>query len=135
VHTYVPLIARSLIGLIFVLSGLTKLTGFQATQEHMATHGIPIPALFLVGAIVVEIVGGVSVILGLWARVGAAILFLFLIPATLIFHTDFGQQSQVIMFLKNLAIMGGLLLVAVYGVGPYTLRSSRWPGMTKASTV
>jgi putative oxidoreductase len=120
-----PLLGRVLLGLIFVMSGITKITGFEATQQQMAAQGMPLTALFLVGAIVVEIVGGLSVILGLWARAGAAALFLFLIPATLIFHTDFGQRTQVIMFLKNLSIMGGLLFVMAFGSGAYRIRSLR----------
>lgn len=122
-RSYLPLIARILLGLIFVMSGFSKITGFDGTQEYMASNGIPMTAIFLVGAIAVEILGGLSVILGLWARAGAATLVLFLIPATLIFHTDFSQQTQMIMFLKNLSIMGGLLLVTAYGSGDYSLRS------------
>jgi putative oxidoreductase len=122
-RSYVPLIARTLLGLIFVMSGITKITGFEGTQQYMASHGIPLTAVALVGAIVVEILGGLSIILGLWARAGAAALFLFLIPATLIFHTDFSQQTQMIMFLKNLSIMGGLLLVIAFGSGTYRIRS------------
>ena len=124
-RSYVPLLGRILLGLIFVMSGLTKITGFEATQQQMAAQGMPLTAVFLVGAIVVEVLGGLSVILGLWARGGAAALILFLIPATLIFHTDFSQQTQVIMFLKNLSIMGGLLLVTAFGSGPYRIRSLR----------
>jgi putative oxidoreductase len=122
-RSYLPLLARILLGLIFVMSGLTKITGFEATQQQMAAQGMPLTAFFLVGAIVVEILGGLSVILGLWARAGAAALFLFLIPATLIFHTDFSQQTQMIMFLKNLSIMGGLLLVMAFGSGTYRIRA------------
>jgi putative oxidoreductase len=122
-RSYVPLLARVLLGLIFVMSGVSKVTGFEGTHQYMASHGIPLTALFLVGAIVLEILGGLSVILGLWARAGAVLLTLFLIPATLIFHTDFSQQTQLIMFLKNLSIMGGLLLVVAHGAGPYALRT------------
>lgn len=122
-RSYVPLVARILLGLIFVMSGMSKISGFEGTQQHMASHGIPATAFFLVGAIVVEILGGLSVILGLWARAGATVLFVFLIPATLIFHTDFSQQTQMIMFLKNLSIMGGLLFVVAFGSGPYRIRS------------
>ncbi|MFB6248545.1 MAG: DoxX family protein [Salinibacter sp.] len=122
-RSYVPLLGRVLLGLIFVMSGLTKITGFEATQQQMAAQGMPLTAVFLVGAIAVEVLGGLSVILGLWARVGAAALFLFLIPATLIVHTDFSQQTQLIMFLKNLSIMGGLLLVTTFGSGPYRIRA------------
>jgi putative oxidoreductase len=122
-RSYIPLIARVLLGLIFVMSGFSKITGFESTQQHMASHGIPLTAVALVGAIVIEILGGLSVILGLWARAGAISLVLFLIPATLIFHTDFGDQTQMIMFLKNLSIMGGLLLVTAYGSGEYSICS------------
>ena len=122
-RSYVPLFARVLLGLIFVMSGITKITGFEGTQQYMASHGIPLTAVFLVAAIVVEILGGLSVILGLWARAGAAMLVLFLIPATVIFHTEFGQRTQMIMFLKNLSIMGGLLLLMVHGTKQYALRT------------
>lgn len=122
-RSYIPLIARSLLGLIFVMSGFNKIVGFEDTQQYMASHGMPLTATLLVGAIVVEILGGLSVILGLWARVGAIALMVFLIPATLIFHTDFADQTQLIMFLKNLSIMGGLLLLTAFGSGEYSIRS------------
>jgi putative oxidoreductase len=122
-RSYLPLIARVLLGLIFVMSGFTKITGFEGTQQYMASHGLPLTSVLLVGAIAVEILGGLSVILGLWARIGAAALFVFLIPATLTFHTDFSQQTQMIMFLKNLSIMGGLLLVVAFGSGTYHLQA------------
>lgn len=126
-RSYVPLVARLLLGLIFVMSGISKITGFEGTQQYMASHGIPLTAFFLVAAIVVEILGGLSVILGLWARAGATVLCLFLIPATLIFHTDFSQQTQLIMFLKNISIMGGLLFVVAFGSGPYRIRALDLP--------
>jgi len=115
---YLPLIGRILLGLIFVMSGFNKITGFDGTQQYMASYGMPMTSLLLVGAIAVEIVGGLFVIFGVFPRLGAAALVLFLIPASLIFHTDFSEQTQLIMFLKNLSIMGGLLLVVAYGSGP-----------------
>ena len=122
-RSYLPLVARALLGLIFVMSGFNKISGFEGTQQYMASYGMPLTAVLLVGAIVVEILGGLSVILGLWARAGAVALVLFLIPATLILRTDFCDQTQLIMFLKNLSSMGGLLLVTAYGSGGYSLRS------------
>ncbi len=119
--TYAPLIGRVLLGLIFVMSGVNKITGFEGTQQYMASYGIPLTSVALIGAILVEILGGLSIIIGYKARWGALALFAFLIPATLIFHTDFSSQTQMIMFLKNLSIMGGLLLVATYGSGPLSV--------------
>lgn len=89
---YSPLVGRILLGLIFVLSGFNKITGFEGTQQHLASHGLPLTTLLLVGAIVLEIGGGVSLIVGLWPRIGAEILVFFVVPATAIFHTDFSQQ-------------------------------------------
>jgi putative oxidoreductase len=131
-RSYVPLLARVLLGLIFVMSGISKITGFEGTQQYMAAHGIPLTAVFLVAAIAVEILGGLSIILGVWARAGAAALVLFLIPATLIFHTEFGQRTQMIMFLKNLSIMGGLLLLIAHGTGRYALLSLDRPEKERA---
>lgn len=121
-RSYIPLLGRILLGLIFLMSAFSKITGFEGTQQYMASQGMPATAVFLVGAIVVELLGGASVILGLWPRVGAIALVLFLIPATLIFHTDFSDQTQMIMFLKNLSIMGGLLLLTAYGGGDYRIQ-------------
>lgn len=126
---YLTPVARTLLGLIFVVSGANKIAGFEGTQQYMAEYGLPVTGLLLVGAILVEVAGGLSIILGYGARIGAAVLILFLIPATLIFHTDFSQQTQVVMFLKNLSIMGGLLLVLAHGPGQYSLS----PGMNRGS--
>jgi putative oxidoreductase len=120
-RTYIPLLGRILLGLIFVMSGINKITGFEGTQQYMASKGMPATAILLVGAIIMEVLGGLSVILGYRGRLGAAALVLFLIPATLIFHTNFAEQTQMIMFLKNLSIMGGLLLVVAHGTGPYSI--------------
>ena len=88
------------------------------TQQYMAAHGMPFAGLFLIGAIILEIGGGLSVLLGYKARWGAIALVVFLIPTTLIFHTKFSEHLQVIMFMKNLAILGGLLMVSYFGPGP-----------------
>jgi putative oxidoreductase len=87
----------------------------------MASMGMPATEILLIGAILVEIGAGLSLILGYWTHVGSAILFLFMIPTTLIFHTEFSSRTQVIMFLKNLAMMGGLLYLYVWGPGRFSL--------------
>lgn len=120
-HSFVPVAGRVLLALIFFMSGVGKIGDFAGTQQYMAAFGMPLTALFLVGAIVFEIGGALSLMAGFKARWGALALIVFLIPATLIFHTDFADQQQVIQFLKNLAILGGLLMVVAYGAGPWSL--------------
>ncbi len=117
---YTPLVARTFLSIIFLRSGITKIFGFAGTQEYMASQGIPtgLTGVLLLAAIVLEILGGLSVLLGYRARWGAIALLVFLVPTTLIFHTDFADSMQVIQFLKNLAIVGGLLMIVSYGSGP-----------------
>ncbi len=115
---YVTLVGRVLIGLIFVMSGVSKIADPQGTQQYMAAMGITTATTFLyAGAVFVEVAGGLSVVLGVWAKWGAAALIVFMIPTTLMFHMNFGDQNQTIHFMKNLAMIGGLLYVATYGSG------------------
>jgi putative oxidoreductase len=123
VQKYVPLAGRILLSAIFISSGISKIFNWEGTAGYMQAQGMPLSPLFLLGAIGVEIVGGLSVLVGFFARLGALALFLFLIPTTLIFHAFWAvpeahQQIQMIMFMKNLAIMGGLLMVVAFGAGP-----------------
>ena len=91
------------------------------SEQYMAAYGVPAAGVLLVLSIIIEIFGGLSILLGFKAKWGAIALFIFLIPTTLIFHTEVTDQIQSIMLLKNFAIMGGLLMVANYGSGPYSL--------------
>jgi len=110
---------RVFLSLIFILSGLGKLFHFHDSTAMMAAKGMPAASLFLAGAITFEIVGGLSVLTGFKARWAALALVVFLIPTTLIFHNfwafqGMAQQEQMANFLKNISIMGGLLLLASY---------------------
>jgi uncharacterized membrane protein YphA (DoxX/SURF4 family) len=113
--------ARTFLTVIFLKSGIDKVLDPSAAQQYMAAHGIPLTGLFLVGAIIFELVGALSVLLGYKARWGAIALIVFLIPTTLIFHTKFFDPMQVGQLMKNLAILGGLAMVAYYGSGPVSL--------------
>ena len=123
------LVGRLLLSAIFILSGVTKFLSWEDTAGYMASQGIPNVNLLLPIAGAAEIAGGLSLALGWWARAGALGLFLFLIPATIVFH-DFWtlpaaeQQNQMQHFLKNLAIMGGLATVFAFGAGPMSF--DRW---------
>jgi putative oxidoreductase len=122
---YAAVLGRILLSLIFLLSGAMKIMHLSgmAAMLHMS------PAVLgLAGA--VELAGGLSLLLGLWSRVGALGLFIFLIPTTLMFHNFWAaapdhQQEQMAHFLKNLAIMGGLLMIAAYGPGPLSITPAR----------
>ena len=124
---YVPLLARILISQIFLMSTLHKIMDPAGTQQYMAAYGMPLTGFFLLGAIALELGGGLSVLLGYKARWGAIALVIFLIPTTLIFHTKFSDQVQAIMFMKNSAILGGLLMIACFGSGPMSLDTRAAP--------
>jgi putative oxidoreductase len=116
---YLVIFGRVLLSVIFLLSGLGKIIDWDSNTQVMASQGMPLIPLLLVGAILAELAGGLSVLLGWKARWGALLLFLYLIPTTVIFHdfwafTGTEMQTQLVNFLKNLSIMGGLLLVAAY---------------------
>ncbi|RAP32738.1 DoxX family protein [Candidatus Marinamargulisbacteria bacterium SCGC AG-439-L15] len=120
-----PLISRILIAIIFIFAGYGKIMDPMSTQAYMNTMGMGATTFFLVCAIIIEIVGGVSILLGYYTRIGALLLIIFLLPTTIIFHTDFSSQVQVIMFLKNLAIMGGLFSLLANGSGAYSIDEKR----------
>jgi putative oxidoreductase len=119
---YLPLIGRVLLGLIFLVSAVHKLADPHGTQQYMTMMGMTsMTTLFYVGAVAVELAGSLSLLLGYRARMGAWLLIAFMIPTTLIFHTQLADPNQFIHFLKNLAMMGGLLYVVQYGAGRYSI--------------
>ncbi len=121
-YNAIPLLGRVLLALIFVTSVSGKFgPGFTGTQQYMAAYGMSATAFWLMIGIILELGGAISVLLGVYARVGAGALILFLVPVTLIFHTNFSEQTQMIMFMKNVSITGGLLLLASFGAGEWAL--------------
>jgi len=125
VKTYGPLAGRILLALIFVISGYNKLVGFDGTVGYIASKGLPLPQLAAAAAIAIELVGGVLLVIGWQTRWAATAIFLFLIPTTLIFHPFWavaaGKQMEMIQFMKNLCIMGGMLYVMAFGAGPLSV--------------
>jgi len=105
-------IARVLLCLVFVHAVIGKLTGFAGVAGAIAAKGLPLAPLLLVAAMTLMVVGSALVISGWRARLGVVLLLLFLIPTTLIFHGDVADKMERIQLFKNLAIIGGLLLVA-----------------------
>ncbi len=117
------LFARFLIGQIFLLSGFFKITGYAATQGYMEAMGIP--GILLPLVIALEIGGGLTIMLGWKTRWNAAALAVFTLVAAVIFHRNFADHMQQIMFMKNLAITGGLLLLVVHGAGGFSWDNRR----------
>ena len=105
-------IARVLLCLVFIHAVIGKLTGFAGPAAAIAAKGLPLAPVLLVAAIVLMAVGSALVISGWRSRLGAILLLLFLVPTTLLFHGDVADAGERIQLFKNLAIMGGLLLVA-----------------------
>tara|TARA_Y100000589_G_scaffold290006_1_gene292443 strand:+ start:240 stop:632 length:393 start_codon:yes stop_codon:yes gene_type:complete len=113
----IPLVGRILLASIFLWSAIKSIRTFETTAEMMRSHGIVVPQLLLLGAIVFLLLGSIAVILGIKARWGAVLLILFLIPTTIIFHPPTGDEESLIHFMKNLGLMGGLLLIVTFGPG------------------
>lgn len=127
---WVPLAGRLALSAIFLLSAAGKITSWDGTAGYMASKGMPLVPFFLASAIVVELLGGLSVLLGYKARWGALALVGFLIPVSLIFHNFWAfdgmqRQMEMIGFLKNVAIAGGLLTVVAHGAGAISVDNKR----------
>ncbi|MDX1488587.1 MAG: DoxX family protein [Acidiferrobacterales bacterium] len=120
------LLGRVLLAYIFVVAGFGKIGRFSDTAAYMASKGLPISEVLLVATIVIELIGGLMIALGWKARWAALAIFVFLIPTTLVFHAFWAVdpeqvRAQTIQFNKNLAIMGGMLYIAIVGSGRYGL--------------
>lgn len=119
----IPLIGRILLAAVFVTSGLNKLgDGFAQTQQYMQANGMGFTAFWLTIGIILELVGAVSVIFGIYPRIGALMLLAFLVPVTFIFHNVLADQSEMIPFMKNMSMNGGLLVLAWSGGGDWVIR-------------
>jgi putative oxidoreductase len=119
----IVLLARLFLAHIFLLAGFGKITGYAGTQGYMESMGVPGALLLLV--IVLEIGGGLALIVGLFTRWAALALALFCVAAAVIFHRNFADQMQMIMFMKNFAMAGGLLLLYVHGGGAFSIDARR----------
>ena len=132
-HRYGPLAGRILIAFIFIFAGIGKLTGFGGTVAYIASKGLPLPQLAAIAAIIVELGGGILLVAGWKARWAAAAMLVFTAMTALIFHDFWAAapdqaQNQMIHFMKNISMMGGLLYVVVYGVGPISVGRERQSG-------
>lgn len=132
----VPLIGRILICPVFIISGVSKVIFFSMMTGVVAAAHLPLPKVSLVCAMTIEILGGLAILTGFHTKVTAWIVFLFLIPTTLLFHNFWAMQGPARQgnmgeFEKNLAIMGGLLILATFGPGAFSLDFARSRGIAK----
>jgi putative oxidoreductase len=112
--------------ILFILSGVGKMAAPAATQGYIASLGLPSPLLALVIAIAVELGGGILLAIGYRTRIVSLGLVAFTVATALLFHNNLADQMQMIQFLKNLAITGGLLQIAAFGAGPLSLDGRRF---------
>ena len=117
---YLPLSARICLCLIFLKAGISHILGYSGTVEMMANKGLPIPGVLLIFTIVFQLLGGLSLLLGYKVNIGSTLLIIFLIPATLAFHNPI---SDINGFLKNIGLIGGLLMVINAGAGALSIDS------------
>ena len=119
------LVARIFLGHIFLLAGVSKIGAYEGTQAYMDAMGVPGGLLPLV--ILLEIGGGLAIVAGWKTKWAAVALAAFSVVAAAIFHNNFADQTQMILFMKNIAIAGGFMLLAVHGAGAYSLDNRRTP--------
>ncbi|MGB7413838.1 MAG: DoxX family protein [Thermosynechococcaceae cyanobacterium] len=118
---YLPLTARICLSLIFVKAGISHLLGFSSFQQTIAGAGLPLSGVLAVGTIAFQLLGSLSLLLGYRIRLGAGLLILFLVPASLLFHNLIADPEQTNAFLKNLGLMGGLFMIIYAGAGPLSI--------------
>lgn len=123
-----PLVARLLLSAEFLIAVNGKISGWSGQAAFMASHGMTMITPLLAAALVIEAVGSLCLITGAWARTAAAVLFVYLGIVSVRLHDFWNQPAgmsgmNATQFFKNLGMMGGLLMIAVYGPGLWALGS------------
>ena len=126
VKSPLALVGRVLLALMFITAGYSKLTNLGGTAGYIASGGLPFPALLAVGVGLLELVGGLALAAGFKARWAALALGLFTLLASVLFHKFWAvapeqQMVQYLMFMKNMAVAGGMFVVAALGAGPLSV--------------
>ena len=118
------LLGRLLLSLIFIISGVGKIMGYAGTQGYMESMGVPEFMLPIV--IILELLGGIAILVGFKTRLFALLFIGFNVVSALVFHSDFGDQTQMTMFMKNIAIAGGFLMLFAHGAGSYSVDNHKY---------
>jgi len=130
---YLPIVGRLMIGLPFAMSGVSKLGAYDATTGMISAVGLPFPPLAFAVAVAAELGGGLLLVAGYHARYVAAALALFSLATAMSFHNNFADQNQMIHFLKNVMITGGLLQIVAFGGGALSIDNWRTTGQPTAN--
>jgi putative oxidoreductase len=122
--------ARVLLAAMFVLAGFSKFAALAGTAGYIASKGLPMPSVLAFGTAALEVVAGLALAIGLQARWAALALAIFTLLASVLFHNFWAmpaeqQMVQQLMFMKNLAVTGGLLMVFSFGAGPLSVDARR----------
>jgi len=131
---YLPFIGRLMIGFPFAMSGLSKLGTYGATVGMISAVGLPFPPLAFAVAVAAELGGGVLLIAGYRARTVATALALFSLATAVAFHSNFADQNQMIHFLKNVMMAGGLVQIIAFGAGALSIDNRRRAGARGSSS-
>lgn len=123
INNSATLVGRVLISVMFIMAGYSKIGGYEGAQGYMESMGVPGSLLPVV--IALELLGGIAVLIGYQTKIAAFLLGGFTFLAAIIFHSDFSQQMQMILFMKNLAISGAFLLLFVHGPGQWAVTSNK----------
>jgi putative oxidoreductase len=118
---HAALVGRLFYSSLFILYGYLKLTGFSGTIGYMAKQGLPAPALFAALAVIFELGGGILMLIGWQTRLVALVLAAYVLIASLIAHTHWGDPNQMAHFFKNMVIVGGSLAFVAFGAGAHSL--------------
>jgi putative oxidoreductase len=126
-YKFLPLLGRILLGAPFVMSGLGKLGAYAATVGYITAVGLPVPPLAFIASVVIELGGGLLLLSGYRVRFASLVLAMFCVATAVFFHRNFADQNMMIHFLKNVMMAGGLLQIAYFGAGAFSLdeRSGR----------
>jgi putative oxidoreductase len=121
----IVLLGRILLSIIFILAGFGKLTDIAGTAAYFASYSLPVPTVAAVIAGLIELVGGLAILVGFQTRIAAWVLALFSIATALIAHMDWSDMNNMINFQKNLAMAGGFLVLGAFGPGALSIDARR----------
>ena len=122
---YIALAARICLSLIFFKAGISHLTGFSGFVELINSQGLPLASILAAGTVLFQLLGAISLLIGYQTEIGSILLIIFLIPASLLFHNPIADPSQINDFLKNVALIGGLLMVVYAGSGALSIEGKK----------